>query len=30
MAPLTFFHYCGVVAGPVLAWVIAGLLGQVG
>jgi len=25
-----FFHHCGVVAGPVLAWVIARFLGQVG
>ena len=25
-----FFHHCGVVAGPVLAWVVAGFLGQVG
>jgi len=30
MAPLTFFHHCGVVVGPVLAWVVAGFLGQVG
>jgi len=25
-----FFHHCGVVAGPVLAWVVIGFLGQVG